>query len=61
MHAIYHCVPAKTLKPTDDLNVREKYLDFIPLDWDLRLEEKGYGEGGQERVYFWGREPKLEG
>jgi hypothetical protein len=21
MHAIYHCVPAKTLKPTDDLNI----------------------------------------
>lgn len=21
LHAIYHCVPARTLKPTDDLNV----------------------------------------
>lgn len=37
MHAIYHCVPAKTLRPTDDLNV---FLIFYIFRLELALGER---------------------
>ena len=38
MQAIYHCVPAKTLKPTDDLNVNYQVHHYI--DWNMCMDEK---------------------
>jgi hypothetical protein len=46
MHAIYHCVPAKGLRSTDDFIVSFPKIILQDIDCSLCLEEEGHRKGG---------------
>ncbi len=50
MHSIYHCVPAKGLRQTDDLNVS---ILANETDRYKCLEEERHREGRPARVHVW--------